>query len=262
MKILKRSFTTALVTALLVFANTLTAGDGILKSTPVGSWQQRQMITTDAKGNQTLQEMKTSVVGEEKRGNNQYYWIEMATDSFKMKKGEKSKQTGEHVIVKILMEKSLLKSNAEDVFSNMQGLGEEIIMQNGDQDPIKIEAGGMMSGMMQAMGPEIDYKFKELGDETIKVPAGKFNCKIVEGEGSVEMKVVFKTIRVDSKSKQWTSDKVPFGIVKMDSVSVTDGKESKTESVLLAYGDSGAKSEIRGQPQTMQIPSLGNIFGN
>ena len=262
MKNMIKPLTVALVTALLFCTNILTAGDGVLKSTPVGSWQLRQMINTDEKGKQTLQEMRTSLVGQEKRGKTEYLWVEIATDSFKMKKGQKGKQIGEHTVVKILMEKSLLQKDPEDVFSNLQGLGEEIIMQSGDQDPVKIEAGGMMSGMMQSMGPEIDYSFKKLGDETIEVPAGKIKCKVVEGEGSVEMKIVFKTIHVDSKSKQWTSDKVPFGIVRMDSVSITSGKESKMESVLLAYGDSGAKSEIKGQPQSMKMPSLGDIFGS
>jgi hypothetical protein len=259
---LTKQITAVLATAFLSVTTVFSADYNMQKSTPVGSWQLRQVISTDEKGNQSLQEVRTSLVGEETRNKVDYVWIEMATDTFKMKKGNKDKPTGEHIVMKILMEKSLMSGDPEDIFNNLQGLGAEIIMQTGDQEPMKIEAGGMMSGMMQSMGPEIDYKFKELGHETIKVPAGKFKCKVVEGEGTAEMKIVFKTIRVNGKSKQWTSDKVPFGIVKMESTSEMSGKETKTEAVLLSCGDSGAVSEIRGQPQSIKLPSLGGLFGN
>ena len=263
MKNFTRPLTLALLATFFGLVTALSADTNLLKSTPVGSWQLRQVITTDDGGKQTLQEMRTSVVGEETRGKTDYLWIEIAIDSFKMKKGQKGKQTGEHTVMKILMDKSVLKSNKpEDVFNNLQGLGTEIIMQTGDNDPMKIEAGSMMSGMMQSMGPEIDYKFKDLGSETVETPKGKFKCKVIEGEGTVEMKIVFKTFRVNGKTKQWSSDDVPFNMVKMESVSEMNGKETKTEAVLLDFGKSGAKSEIHGEPQSVKMPNLGNLFGN
>lgn len=251
---------TQLLTVLAVSSLTaFSASYDLISSTPVGSWQLRQEITTDHKGKAQLSEIKTSLVGEEKRDGVDYVWVEMSMKTFKYKKGEKGKEQGDGMVIKVLLEKSLLKGKPEDVFNNMRGLGKEIIMQQGDADPMKIEEGGMLGGaMMQSLGMEIDYNFEEKGSETADVPAGKFKCKVVEGEGSVSAKIVFKTIKVDSTVKQWIGD-VPFGIVKSEDTSTMDGKTSTTSAVLLDYGKSGAVSEITKEPQAM--PGLGSIFG-
>ena len=252
---------TCLITVLAVSSTAaFSAGYDLISSTPVGSWQLRQEVTTDHKGKQQLSEIKTSLVGEENRGGVDYVWVEMSMKAYKMKKGGKDKQTGDKTVIKVLLEKSLLKGKPEDVFNNMRGLGKEIIMQQGDADPMKIEEGGMLGGaMMQSLGMEIDYKFQDKGSEKVEVPAGNIKCKVVEGAGSVTAKIVFKTIKVDGTVKQWMAD-VPFGIVKSEGTSTMDGKTSTTSAILLEYGKSGAVSEITKEPQS--LPGLGGLFGN
>ncbi len=238
------------------------AGYNLEKSTPVGSWQLRQEIMQDSDGRPQYAEVKTSMVGEEERDGIDYVWVEMVRDSFRYKNGQKGKKAGDTVIVKILLEASLLKGNPEDVFNNMRGLGKEIIMQSGDADPMKIEEGGMLGGaIMDTLGMEIDYNFEETGKEKVETAAGKIKCKVIEGTGSVKTKIIFKTIVIDGTSKQWMSDEVPFGIVKAESTSTMNGETSTTSSLLLDYGKKGATSQIQGEAQSLQIPGLKGLFG-
>jgi hypothetical protein len=248
----------ALQTALSAQAANL----NLLKSTPVGSWQLRRELHTDDRGKQTIQETRTSLLGKEKRDGVDHVWIEMVTESFNVRKGEKGKQEGEPVIIKVLMEEKLLGGKPEDIINNMRGLGKEIIMQQGNAEPILIEEGGALgNAMMQAVGAEIKYDFKELAKENVETPAGKFNSKVIEGSGTTEIKIVFRTMRINGTSKQWMSDKVPFSIVKMESSSETGGKVSKVQGEVVEFGMSGAVSRIKGEPQRMNLPSLGNLFG-
>jgi hypothetical protein len=262
---MKRSFKCILFTLFALGVHTLNAaGDFSIKaSTPVGSWQLRQEIHTEPNGKQSLLEVKTSLVGKEKRDNIEHVWIEMATQAYDFRKGNKGKASGERTILKILMEAKSLEGKPEDIVNNMRGMGKEMILQSGENDPIAIEEGGMMGGaLLQAMGTEINYQFKELGKETVETQAGKIKAKVIEGAGSVEMKVVFKTMKVDGTTKQWITNEVPFGMVKMESTSTVSGKTSKVEGILLSFGKSGAVSEIKGTPQAVQLPGLGSLFGN
>jgi len=232
------------------------------KSTPVGSWQLRQEITLDEKGKGQLMEIKTSMVGEEKRADVDYVWIELAMNSFKYKNGKKGAAAGETTLVKILIEKAMLKGNPEDIVNNLRGMGKEIIMQQGDADPMKIEEGGMLGGaLMQALGMEVDYQFNESGSEKVETAAGSYKCKVVEGTGSVTAKILFKTIKVDSTVKQWLCNDVPFGIVKSETSSTTDGKTSTTSAILLDSGMKGAVSQIKGEAQSLSVPGLSDLFG-
>lgn len=262
MNILSKRLITVAVTLCITASSLFSASYNLQKSTPVGSWQLRQELTIDSRGHTQMNEIKTSVVGKESREDVDYLWVEMAMDAFRVKDGAKGRSTGEHVVIKVLVEKSLFKGSAEDVFSNLRGLGSEIIMQTGDSEPILIENGGMIGGaMLQALGTEINYQFDETGSEKITVPAGKFKCKIVEGSGTVETKILFKTLRIKSDSKQWTSDKVPFGIVKIESTSTMNGEMTTVKAELLDFGKSGAESEIKATPQKLEIPSLKSLFG-
>jgi len=258
-----RRLTTLLTMLAVTSTAAFSANYDLAKSTPIGSWQLRQELTTDASGKQQLSEIRTSMVGAEKREGVDYVWVEMAIQQFKVKKGVKGNPNGNATIVKVLLEKSLMSGKPEEVFNNMRGMGKEIIMQTGDSEPMKIEEGGMMGGaLMQALGMEIDYQFKDAGSEKLDTPSGKVACKIMEGQGSVTAKIVFKTIRVDSKIKQWLSDDVPFGIVKSEAANTTDGKTSTVEGKLLEFGKSGAVSQIKGEPKSLEIPGLGKLFGN
>ncbi len=231
------------------------------KSTPVGSWQIRQEMMTDEKGRQTMQEIKTSLLGEEKREGKDHYWMELVIQNHNVRKGKVSK-TGDRSIVKVLVEADVLNGDLSKVINNLTGFGKEIIMQTGDADPMKIEQGGMMGSMlMQAMGIKVDYDFEETGSETVNVEGGKFKTRVIEGSGSVQSKIMFQTINVQSETKQWVSEEVPFGMVKSESRIDTNGEITTSTAQLMEYGKSGAFSEIKGEPQSLQIPNLQGLFG-
>ena len=233
-----------------------------VKSTPVGSWQLREDITTDHKGRQTVSQMRSSLVGEEMRDGEQYYWIEMVIDNFKIKKG-KRKPTGDTAIMKSLVAAGAFNDDPANAVNNLREFGKEIIVQNGDQDPMRMSgAGGMADSLMKAFDAKITYEYEVAGKEDVSVKAGNFKAQKMMGNGSTEMKVFFKKISVTSTNTAWISSGVPFGLVKSEGESNTNGKKSTHSSELLEYGTSGGVSRITKPPQDMpEMPKLKDLFG-
>lgn len=227
----------------------------LLKSAPVGSWQVREQIDTNHKGKKTGSTIKTSMVGKEQRNGKPHYWIEMHIDSFEIKKSGKRKSTGKPAIVKSLVPADVLNDDPENAINNLRAFGVETIVQNGDQQPMRIsDSGGFVAGAMKMANVEIQHDYTKLGKETVNVSAGEFSTDKISGSGNVSMKIVFKKINVDSDSVVWLSNKVPFGVVKMQGTTVTNGKTSTQQGELLEFSKSGAQSAITGEPQDM--PSL------
>ncbi len=234
----------------------------MLAATPVGSWQVREDIETNAKGKQSGITMRTSMLGTEERNGEMHYWIEASMSSFKISKKGKRKPRGKTMVIKALIAESVFKSDAENILGNLNGLGEETIIQTGNEKPMRIrDSGGMMAGMMNAFGAQITHDYSAQGSESVSVPAGEFEAQKISGSGTVEMKVIFKKIHVESDSTVWISDKVPFGAVRGETTSVTNGKASTTSSQLLEFGKSGAVSLITQEPEDMpDMPNMTELF--
>lgn len=234
----------------------------ILKSTPIGSWSVREDITTNHKGRQTVMVMRTSMLGKEERNGKTYYWIEMVADSFKVKK-DKRKKDGDQVVLKTLIAADVFQGDPANAVQNLRGIGEEMIMQSGNSQPMRMSgAGGFAQGMLKGMGAEISYDFNSAGSEEVTVPAGEFSTEKLQGTGSTTMKVLFKKMTIVSSATSYYSDKVPFGIVKVQGESTINGKASTNEAVLLEYGNSGATSLITGTPQEMPaMPNMKDLLG-
>jgi len=228
-------------------------------STPVGSWQEREQVMTDEDGKQIVTVMRISYLGEEEREGEAYVWIEMEMNNFKVKKKGRKSQ-GDPVYIKVLTKKSALDGDIANALGNFNDMATEVIMQTGDSQPIRIKgAGSTMAGMTQAIGLKVSYTLTKEDAESVTVPAGTFGCDRYRGQGSSSAKVVFKKINVESKSTQWISNEVPFGVVKIVSDDVVNGDPQHLETVLTSFGLSGAIGKVTGEP--MEMPSIGNIFG-
>lgn len=221
-------------------------------STPEGSWVVREVTTTDHKGRQKVTIIKQKNLGSERRQGQDYYWLETEIDVYKLKKG-KRKRDGEHMVMKVLVPKKIMSSDPANVVNNLQGFGQEIIMQTGDNRPMRLSGGGMLAGAtLKAMGVEVKYQFTAKGTETIETAAGQFKTRKVAGTGHTSSKILFKKIEIESQSMLWISDKVPFGIVKSDNTDLINGKEQRSQTVLMKYANSGALSAIKGE--VLQMP--------
>lgn len=230
----------------------------MLTSTPAGSWQLREDTTTDRKGRQTVTSTRTTMLGKESRNGQDHYWIEMVIQGYKVKKG-KRKATGKPMIVKSLMSASILNADAANVMTNLRGLSAEMIVQNGNDDPMRVTgSGGFLAGLMKGLGAEINYKFEDQGTEKVTVSAGSFDAKKIHGGGTTEMKIIVRKMKIKSESTVWLADTVPFGMVKSVGYSTTNGKRSEFVNELLEYGMSGGASLITKQPRDM--PNLTNPF--
>lgn len=231
------------------------------KSTPVGAWQEREQVTEEG-SKTTITVMKIKYLGDEERGGDAYSWVETEVSSFKIKKKGRT-QRGDTAYVKILLKKSLLHGDVVNSIGNFSGIASEIIMQTGDNPPMRIkDAGAMMGGFAQAAGLQINYEFSKEGSESVTVPAGGFECDRYRGSGTATIDLMIKKMTVESRSTQWISDDVPFGVVKVISDDVINGKTQHSETTLTSFGRSGAVSMVTGEPQDMpEMPSLGKMFG-
>lgn len=220
-------------------------------STPVGSWAVKEVTTTDHKGRETVAVTRQKYLGSEEHEGETYIWLETEMDNFKVKK-EKRKRDGEHIVMKVLMAKSLMNSDPANVLNNLQGVGKKIILQTGEGNPIEISDGGMFAKVaLKALGTEMNYSFTQDGSETLDTAMGKIETTRIAGSGSSSTKILFKKIEVQSQSMMWVSDDVPFGMVKMESTDLVNGKEQTSSSILTEFGTSGAVTAITGEVQEM-----------
>jgi hypothetical protein len=232
----------------------------MLASTPIGSWQIRENVDTNHKGKQTGSTIKTSLLSSEMRDGEKHYWVEMVMDTYKISKKGKRKKQGDQAVIKSLVPASLMNGDPANVMGNLRGFGKETIIQSGKGDPTRISgSGGFLGGMMKSMGIEIKFDFNTVGSESINVPAGDFSSEKIQGTGTADGKILFKKFHIESDTSVWMSKKVPFGTIKILSTSVHNGKKSRSDSELLDFGLSGAKSLITKEPKDM--PQMPNIFG-
>ncbi|MGI9232055.1 MAG: hypothetical protein ACR2RD_00355 [Woeseiaceae bacterium] len=102
---------------------------------------------------------------------------------------------------------------------------------------------------------------EEVRDGDVTATAGSFPARKIQGTGTAEMKVIFKKISVTSNNTAWLSDQVPFGMVRSEGESITNGKTSTHSSELLEYGESGAVTQITKTPEDLPaMPSMKDIF--
>ena len=256
----KSNHLAAFVAGLLLMSGNVQAFNfDLLKSAPVGSWQLREHIETSHRGKKTGSKIKTLMVGKQQRNGKLHYWVEVQIESFEIRKNGKRKSAGELAIIKSLLPADVLNDDPENALNNLRGFGVETIVQNGDQRPMRLNSSsGLLAGAMKMANVEIKHEYQKLGVETIAVSAGQFSTDKISGSGSVSMKVIFKKINIDSDSTVWLSDEVPFGVVKTQGTTTTNGKTSSQVGELLAFSRSGAQSAITQAPQDM--PSLSNPF--
>lgn len=271
LKIIKKSFAKltlicVLISSAFLLTSNVVYAKGVqfnfLSSTPIGSWQQREDTTTDHKGRSQVSVSRTSMLAKERRNGEDHYWVEMEMDSFKVSKKGKRKKSGESVIFKVLIAESAFSADPGNIMMNLQGFGAEMIMQSGKSDPMRMTgAGGFMGGLMKSLGVKVNHDFQQLGQESVTVAAGEFDTSKIQGSGTTTVKVIFKKINVVSDSTAWMSSKVPFGIVKSEGTSTTNGKASTHSSELLEFGLSGAVTKITKTPQEMpEMPDIGGLF--
>jgi hypothetical protein len=242
---------------LLISFDSLAAEFNFAKSTTVGSWVKREDLSTDHKGKQTLAEMKLALVGSEKVDGVTHYWLEMAIQSYSLKK-DKRKKNGPLSITKVLINAELFSASPANVLGNFSKYAKTIIVQQGDNDPMRIDQGGMLGeSMMKGLGIEVEFKYSQGGSKKVDVPAGKFDCTVFNGEGTTETKVLIKKFKVVSKTEGCFSNSVPFGLVYSTTDSTINGNLNKSETRLVETG-TGATSAITKEP--VVAPAIPKLF--
>ena len=230
-----------------------------------GGWQEREEVTTNAKGKVTgVNVVWVGVVGTKVVDGVDHIWLEIRNQEYKQNRKGERKAKGKPMAMKSLIETSAL-ADMNNPSMEMRKFGKEIYMQNGNEAPIRMTEGGMMANMaMQALGAEMDFSFQSTNaTESITVPAGTFKADKYLGSGSAQVKALVRTMRVETEIESWMSRDVPLGVVQQKTKNTTNGKVSYVTSTLLSYG-SGATSAIDDSAaQDMpKLPGLNLPFGN
>lgn len=201
-----------------------------------GAWTEYRMKDNDSDGT-----MKISVVGDEERNGQHFFWWEIKTVD---------KKSGDRSIIKF---EGSENPNNKDVVST-------VIIQQNDEQPIKYtfkvpksdenkkEDKPKPATPAASDTDEDNEAIKNLGWETITVPAGTFKCQhfVIYGEDDKET------------DEYWTSDKLPLIPV----VKALNHSDNSTME-LVSYGDK-AVSEIKGIPKeiTMDRDYFDNMMFN
>jgi hypothetical protein len=180
-----------------------------------GAWAAYRVQTSEEAGTPETLTWKMACVGTEKVGDQDGIWLEVETDMPESDVGETSP-------MKVIM-KSLLVGDP-----GKEQSVRKMIMQAGNQPPM------LMNVSTEGREEETEFpEVKEVGTETVTVPAGTFTCRHLQGTTS------------DGETGDiYLSDKVAlFGIVK-----ISGGGELME---LINHGASGAVSQIKGEPMPM-----------
>ncbi len=193
----------------------------------VGAWAEYQMTgENDGK-------MKFSVVDMQEN----LFWYEFITTD---------DESGDVSKIKILSSGDPTQKNQTLRFVTQQNDEQpvEMVFQLDEEELEEMEAQAEEIAKEQDEEVSYDEGFENIGTEKITVLAGTFDA----------IHLITKDENGEKTGDFWVSDQVKFmGLVKM----ITDDGQME----LLAYGNEGAKSEITGEPEVIEMPrNTGDIF--
>ncbi|OQY26448.1 MAG: hypothetical protein B6244_13535 [Candidatus Cloacimonetes bacterium 4572_55] len=226
-----------------------------------GSWAEYEVKNLHD-GKETVSRIKISILSSEKVDGTTLYDVEIVTRS----------DTGDVDKMKVKMPK---KSREEMKASSSL---RELVVQHNDNQPVRLSL--KMNFHMPQLDaleesrPPIEETVSELGTENVETKAGKFECRHIQKKGKRRTEKPKKRDMVVQETGYtddvWLSDLVCLGVIKGNNYTETtmtlvkndpaeplveQGKKtSESHYLLVDYGDSGAKSEIFGEPVDMGDP--------
>ena len=215
-----------------------------LADASVGSW-----VTTEERiqrGKKTeIVQVTRSLVGEETIDGKRHLWMEVKTQNYKTNRKGELKTKGDMGHMKILMDTSVFDGSFTSGMKNIQKIARKMYIKNGDQ-VMDMSGGGALADMlMKASNAEFNFQTTDLGESReFDTPLGQVTAHKYRAVGGGQMKVLIKTVKIQSEIDMWMSDKIPFGTVESHGTSVVNGKSETSTSRILAAGNSGAVSEI------------------
>ena len=232
----------------------------LLAATPVGSWAMSEDLETDHRGRQTVKVLKYSMLGTEQRDGDTHYWLEVVIDRFALKNGKRKKQ-GDRFVFKALVGEAALKGDLLSVTLDWRDNSEELIIQTGDGQPIRISGhSGVADVFMESLWAGVTLTFGSAGLDAVTVPAGTFHTEKLLLSSSTEVQAYSTEVTVTNTT--WYTPSVPFGVVKVEGRTIINGDVSTNTTRLLDYGISGAHSLITSPPQELPpMPTLPAPFG-
>jgi hypothetical protein len=182
----------------------------------VGAGAEYQMVSTNPRGGgPQTQDMTIAVVGKEDYNGAPAYWLEITS---------KDPRSGGDFYMKMLI--VINGANTQPV---------KMIMQVPGQPPMEMPM-QMMANRAKPQPADVSKEGKDLGSETVTVPAGTFTCEHYQSADGGDV---------------WVSTKIsPWGMVKMN---------SKDTTMVLEKVVTDAKDMITGTPQ--QMPNFGGMGG-
>jgi len=187
----------------------------------VGAWSEFKMVG----GRNDGATMRMSVVGSERRGGTQYYWLEVAMRGFFRGQGEQGAGP----------RKMISKTLVQGIGS---GAGEPaaVIIKVDDAPAMEMPQGRPGPGAGPA-GLEDCKGGKVIGWESVTVPAGRFRALHVRD--------------ASGHGESWVVPDLPFALVKEAST----GGDQPSQTLLTAHG-MGARSQITERPRPFDLQAF------
>jgi hypothetical protein len=181
----------------------------------VGAWSEFKVVGGRNDGGT----MRMSVVGTERRGGTEYFWLEFMMRGFFRGRGEEGAGP-ERMISKML------------VPGLGPGMGRPVatVVKVGDSPAMQMPTGRPSPGGQGRTGLENCRDAKVVGWESVTVPAGRFRALHITG--------------ASRHADSWVDPDLPFALVK--EASSDEGERSQT--VLTGHG-MGARSQITERPR-------------
>jgi len=193
----------------------------------VGAWSEFKMIGGRNDGGT----MRMSVVGSERRGGTEYYWLEMVMRGFFNGRGEEASGP-QRMISKML------------VAGLGPGMGRPMatVVKVGDAPAMEMPTGRPSPGAQTHTGLEDCRDAKVIGWERVTVPGGTFRALHVQG--------------ASAHADTWVDPDLPFALVK----EVSNDQEDRGQMVLTGHG-MGARSQITEKPRPFDPQLMMQMLG-
>ncbi len=228
----------------------------VLDATPPGSWARYESVEYDKKGRgKTASTMTNKFLSRETVDGVDHMWLEMEMQSYKIGRNGERKADGKPMVMKVLVEESFFSQGGGNIGA-LRGFGKEMIMQQGDETPMRMtNVGAMAAGLGGMAEVNMDGTYERHGTVDVDTPAGSFDAVHVSGTQQATVGVAMLKRTITSDIELWVSPDVPFATVR--NVFTEQGRSARrTEMILQEYGTSGAASAITGTPEDIEMPAM------
>lgn len=248
----------------LVNAETLV--DNIFKSTPIGSWQEREVYTWKENKAFISHYKIARVFGSDadKTSEPGSYVIEIKIQRYSLINVDVKEPIGPEIIIKLVYPESFIARGIHILELKPLENAQKVIVKIGEETPVTV-SNMNIAYVFRFIGPSFNFTtFDSNSDELIDVPAGFFRAAVFESKTLEKSRwdSDFNVSGTHVDAKNWIVRGIPFGTVR-SRTTIRDPSGNLIyfrESQLLRFGHRGAFGQLFKKPKETPFSSLWSFF--